>query len=223
MFSRTFTLGSLAELSWCEITLLLVLICEYIETGAFWSAWQRSRLQICQRRPSERSNKSPLPMFNQTSFCLAVAHWGLHSLRPETLNEVIKGLFSSSLRLLFPSIWTCLEWALNFQVTETKDWGIPPQNETNGCVLFALAVNVSAPLMGCTGTEITGGQRAVRTQGSGPVTWTGHTPPALPAHQLKADHGGPGSNSALCYSGLMVLDDKKCAFFLMFFGLFVFL
>lgn len=161
-------------------------------------------------------------MFNQTSFCLAVAHWGLHSLRPETLNEVIKGLFSSSLRLLFPSIWTCLEWALNFQVTETKDWGIPPQNETNGCVLFALAVNVSAPLMGCTGTEITGGQRAVRTQGSGPVTWTGHTPPALPAHQLKADHGGPGSNSALCYSGLMVLDDKKCAFFLLFFGLFVF-
>lgn len=137
----------------------------------------------------------------------------------------LPGLFSSfEVHLLFSSFFfvflhlNCLKCALNFRVTETNDWGNPSQNETNGCVLFAPAVNVSAPLIECTETEITVGQRAVRTQGERPSDLdSSHTsstagPPAE-SRQLQ-----PGCNSALRYSGLMVLDDKKLTLFILFFG-----
>lgn len=91
----------------------------------------------------------------------------------------------------------------------TNGRGNPSQNERSGCVLFAPAVNVSAPLTECTETEITVGQHAVRTQRERPSDLdSSHTsstadPPA---------ESGP-LHSALCYSGFMVSDDKKGTFF----------
>lgn len=55
-------------------------------------------------------------------------------------------------------------------------------------MLFAPAVNVSAPLTECTETEITVGQHAVRTQREQPSDLDSSHTSSTVAHQLKADH-----------------------------------
>lgn len=61
---------------------------------------------------------------------------------------------------------------------------------------------------------------AARSQDAGRAAqWPGlvtHLQHCRPT-SLKTDHNSPGCNSALCYSGLMVSDDKKLSFFLGFF------
>lgn len=71
-------------------------------------------------------------------------------------------------------------------------------------MLFAPAVNVSAPLTECTETEITVGQHAVRTRRERPSD--------LDSSHTSSTAGPPAESgplhSALCYSGFMVSDDK---------------
>lgn len=103
----------------------------------------------------------------------------------------------------------CFKRALNFPVAVTNGRGNPSLNERSGCVLFAPAVNVSAPLTECTETEITVGQHAVRTHRERPSD--------LDSSHTSSTAGPPADSgplrSALCYSGSMVSDDKKVMFF----------
>lgn len=62
----------------------------------------------------------------------------------------------------------CFESVLNFPVRMTNHRGNPSQTKASERALFTPAVNVSAPLIECTSTEITVGQPAVGAEGARP-------------------------------------------------------
>lgn len=93
------------------------------------------------------------------------------------------------------SLWTVLHLPLISQSWWLTVEEIPLQpKQANVCCVRAPAVNVSAPLMECTSTEITVGQHAVMAEGERPSDLdSSHTsgaagPPAI-------NHLRPGSNS----------------------------